>query len=171
MGDYSVQQLIDCCPAPIGGCGLGGSLSDVFQCIINLGGIEPSASYVPENCVIEKNETVNCVITGIQTISGEQALYKQTSSPNGGPVGICVDATSWPAYLGGILTQCPDSTISHCVQLTGYSHYGKKTPFWLVLNNWGQDWGEHGYIYLAVGQDLCGIGDNAEIITVSVTGK
>jgi len=169
LEEYSLQQLVDCCNQ---GCNGGGSVQQAFQCIINMGGIESWQSYPyigeqGESCKYEKNESVNCVVTGIVPINGEQGIYEQASSATGGPVAVCVDASSWASYSGGILTQCGNE-LDHCVQLTGYSDYGHTNASWTLRNSWGADWGENGYIQIAIGQDLCGVGNDASVITVTV---
>jgi len=51
-------------------------------------------------------------------------------------------------------------SIDHCVQLVGYD-MTQSTPFWIVRNSWGADWGENGYIRLQYGQDTCGLTQEA----------
>jgi len=63
-----------------------------------------------------------------------------------GPVSVCVAASSWQTYTGGVLKTCPGS-VDHCVQAVGYTG-SASTPYWLVRNSWGTRWGEAGYIYL-----------------------
>jgi len=98
--------------------------------------------------------------------ASEQSLYAQLSVPNGGPVSVCVDASTWQNYQGGVLTSCSDQ-IDHCVQLTGYYNWGQGNAYWNVRNSWGADWGENGYIWIAVGQDLCGIADYPTVVSVT----
>jgi len=171
LQQYSVQQLIDCCSSEDQGCS-GGSPQEAFQCVINMGGIEtwqtyPYISEDGENCIYNKNDSVNCLVTGIVGITGEDGIYEQVSSATGGPVAVCVDAATWASYVGGILTQCGNA-LDHCVQLTGYSNYGQSSASWSLRNSWGSDWGENGYIQIAIGQDLCGVGNDAAIVTVTV---
>ena len=29
-------------------------------------------------------------------------------------------------------------------------------PYWIVKNSWGSDFGDHGYLYIKIGDNLCG---------------
>jgi len=80
----------------------------------------------------------------------QQAVYQT------GPLSICVDASSWQNYNGGVISDC-GTDIDHCVQLTGFSTQDG-TPAWNVRNSWGTGWGENGYLYVARGGNVCGIG-------------
>ena len=46
------------------------------------------------------------------------------------PLSVCVDASDWSGYTGGIKTTCGKST-DHCVQLVGYGSH-KGTDYWKV---------------------------------------
>jgi len=81
---------------------------------------------------------------------------------------VCVDAESWQFYEGGVLTNCTSNTIDHCLQLTGYNNYGKSGSYWSLRNSWGEDWGMNGYIWIAIGNDLCGIGEYPSYPVVKV---
>jgi len=50
------------------------------------------------------------------------------------------------------------NSLDHAVQATGWLS-ANNTPAWNVRNSWGADWGEQGYIYLAMGADVCGVAD------------
>lgn len=83
-----------------------------------------------------------------------------------GPLGICVNAESWSDYNGGIMTgPCPGgwSDLDHCVQLVGYDNT-HSTPYWKVRNSWTSNWGENGYIRLAMGGNVCGVASEAVAI-------
>merc|ERR1711964_552763 len=62
------------------------------------------------------------------------------------PVSICVDASPWQTYSGGVMTDsnsnCKNGyyNLDHCVQLVGYN-LDASTPYWLVRNSWGSSWG------------------------------
>jgi len=170
LEELSVQELIDCCGNE-NGCD-GESPEQAVKCIMSIGGIESSQTYpyISEQgnqCNFKINMSVPCYVTGYVSITGELGIYQQASTASGGPVLVCVDASTWASYSGGILTQCGDN-IDHCVQLTGYSDYGHTNASWTLRNSWGTDWGENGYIQIAIGHDLCGVGDEAAVVTVKL---
>jgi len=74
-----------------------------------------------------------------------------------GPLSICVDASTWQYYNGGVVTSCPQS-VDHCVQITGYGTVDG-LPVWVVRNSWGTSWGYSGYLYVEYGQNMCAISD------------
>lgn len=96
----------------------------------------------------------------------EQTLLNNLVS--NGPVSICVYASSWQFYSGGVfsdISQCPTSytSLNHCVQLVGYQANG---GYWIARNSWGTGWGEKGHIYLKYGSNMCGLADEATFATV-----
>jgi len=169
LTQLSMEQIVDCDTAGQDqGCG-GGFPTGAYQYVQGAGGIDSYANYPytagggqANNCEFPQGS----VVTNVQnynSISGETGEYSQLSSASGGPVSICVDASSWQNYQGGVLTSCGNS-VDHCVQLTGYYNYGGSNAYWNVRNSWGADWGQNGYIWIQIGQDLCSIGDYATIV-------
>lgn len=87
-----------------------------------------------------------------------------------GPVSICLDASSWNDYTGGVMTLsgCGGyaySDVDHCVQLVGYNA-GATNPYWLVRNQWASNWGENGYILLQYPSNTCGLANEATFVTI-----
>jgi len=84
-----------------------------------------------------------------------------------GPLSICVDASSWQSYSGGILKRNCGTALDHCVQLTGWGVSGS-TEYWIVRNSWNTDWGIKGFIWIErnSGKDLCGITEEATWVTL-----
>mmetsp|Transcript_29746 Transcript_29746/g.54120 ORF Transcript_29746/g.54120 Transcript_29746/m.54120 type:complete len:474 (+) Transcript_29746:53-1474(+) len=91
-----------------------------------------------------------------------------------GPVSVSISAGySWNQYGTGILgaKNCPkDAIIDHAVVLIGYGEAQvkkKKMPYWLLMNSWGYDWGENGYIRIerrkAKEDKYCGTDTDPEI--------
>merc|ERR1711998_187187 len=80
------------------------------------------------------------------------------------PVSDAVDASSWSSYTGGVFSAsgCKNTvrSMDHAVQLVGYNG-DASTPYWIVRNSWTTDWGEDGFIYLAMGENACGLANNA----------
>lgn len=99
-----------------------------------------------------------------------------------GPATICLDASVWQDYNGGILTSdsgCSAAFLdmNHCVQAVGYaftdtsdddengsnsnSHSGDdestREGYWIVRNQWSSYWGMNGYVYIAMGSNTCGV--------------
>jgi len=168
------EQIVDCDTAGQDqGCN-GGFPSGAYTYVQSAGGMDTESSY--PYTAGESGEGGSCQfnaanvaaqITGYNSVSGESGLYTQISTnvPQGGPASICVDASSWQSYTGGVLTTCGNN-VDHCVQLTGYANYNQNNAYWIVRNSWGSDWGQSGFIWVAIGQDLCSIGDYATVVTV-----
>jgi C1A family cysteine protease len=172
LTQLSMQQIVDCdTGGQDQGCN-GGFPSGAYTYVEGANGLDPLSDYPytaeDGTCADQPSEAV-ATVTNYNSISGEDGLYQQTSSSSGGPVSVCVDASSWQDYNGGVLTSCGNS-VDHCVQLTGYANYGQSGDYWIVRNSWGADWGQSGFIWVAIGQDLCSIGDYATVVQ-SKAGK
>ena len=82
-----------------------------------------------------------------------------------GPITVAVDAGSdvFKFYKKGIFNhedRC-GTQLNHAISVVGYSYdeKSKDLPYWIVRNSWGEDWGEGGYIRMAItpGDGMCGI--------------
>lgn len=79
------------------------------------------------------------------------------------PISVAVAASSitFQLYRGGIMssTTCGTS-LNHAVNLVGYGTENG-TPYWIVRNSWGTNWGESGYFRVlratTSGPGICGI--------------
>lgn len=76
-----------------------------------------------------------------------------------GPVAAAVNALNWQYYLGGIIqfhcSGAPEN-LNHAVQVVGYDRTGP-VPYYIVRNSWGPEFGDKGYLYIAVGNNICGL--------------
>jgi cathepsin F len=157
----SPQEIVDC-DTTDAGCD-GGDPPTAYQFVMSEGGLEDDSDYPytgqDGTCNFQAN-LVKVTITNWQYAtqnSDEQTM--QNNLVSWGPLSICVDAEPWQDYTGGVLmaSDCSNQ-LDHCVQLVGYD-MTQATPFWIVRNSWGTDWGENGYIRLQYGQDTCGCAD------------
>jgi cathepsin F len=164
----SMQQIVSCDTSD-DGCG-GGWTYDAYQYIMGAGGIESYSSYPYTSgngysgyCNFNSANIVR-KISNFQwvTQSNDESAIKSFVSSTG-PPSICADASSWSSYTGGVVmgSQCGDQ-VDHCIQLVGYND-AASTPYWIVRNSWGTDWGvQGGFIYLQIGQNTC---DMASTVT------
>jgi len=175
----SPQQIVSC-DTTDAGCN-GGDTITAYQYVQSAGGLESDSAYPYTSgggdsgtCKFDKSKVVATVggftyatppCTDSCTHQNETTL---ANSLLDAPVSICVYAESWQNYNSGILkTNCPRSysDLDHCVQLVGFNFAGT-TPYWIVRNSWNTDWGVAGYIYIESGTNLCGIADEATIVTI-----
>jgi cathepsin F len=101
-----------------------------------------------------------------------------------GPATVCLEASLWQDYSGGIITSelgCSSAFLdmNHCVQAVGYAYVdsngdveendqsgsgsndskddGDREGYWIIRNQWSQNWGMYGYAYVAMGDNTCGV--------------
>ena len=102
-----------------------------------------------------------------------------------GPATVCLEASTWQDYTGGIITTDSGCTsafldMNHCVQVVGYAYtdvnndddeedggshdshdshdnHSSREGYWIVRNQWSSYWGMSGYAYVAMGDNTCGI--------------
>lgn len=152
----SPEQITQC-DSTSSGCN-GGWTEHAYKYVENTGGIETDSDYpytsyqgVTGSCHSTKSKYVIGVDT-YTTIRGESSMASYVQST--GPLSVCLDASSWNSYRGGIMTQC-GNRVDHCVQAVGVD--ASNGGYWKVRNSWGTSWGESGYIRLAYGQNTCDI--------------
>jgi len=150
------QQVVSCDKVD-GGCN-GGWPYNAYTYVHGAGGIEGETSYpytsgttgATGTCKFDGSKIV-LPVAGYKSITKGEANLE--AALNVGPVSVCVDATTWGSYTGGILSSCGTS-VDHCVQAVGYT-----ATTWTIRNSWGSGWGESGFMRIARGKDLCLISD------------
>jgi C1A family cysteine protease len=164
----SMQQIVSCDTSD-DGCG-GGWTYDAYQYVMSAGGLEGYSSYPYTSgngysgyCNFNSNDVLRKISNWqwVTQSNSETAIKSFVSST--GPPSICADASTWSSYTGGVVmgSQCGDQ-VDHCIQLVGYND-AASTPYWIVRNSWGTDWGvQGGFIYLQYGQNTC---DMASTVT------
>jgi C1A family cysteine protease len=166
----SPQQIVSC-DANDDGCD-GGDLPTAFG-YIQQNGLEPDAVYPytsgngdDGSCLFDSTKVV-AKISGFKyaTTTGNETAMQAAMIPNG-PLSICVDASTWQNYQGGVITHGCGDSLDHCVQIVGWASTAKNDPYWIVRNSWGTDWGLNGYLWVERGHDECGISDEATYVTI-----
>lgn len=149
----SVEQLVDC--TPLCGC-LGGETETAYDYVRVEGGLETEEKYPytayfgrAGDCAASKRKEV-VGVRSYTTIYGEDNMAAYVKST--GPLSVCLSATGWEYYTGGIMETCP-KYVNHCVQAVGVDD--SRGGYWKVRNSYGENWGEDGYIRLAYGQNTC----------------
>lgn len=184
LEQLSTQQIISC-DKQDDGCD-GGDTVTAYRYVQKAGGIDLASDYPDKShssgrtgrCTWDKKKAAG--VTGFAYATkpcskgscksqDEKALAAATTQH--GPVSICVNAggSGWDMYKKGVYSRkCSGaaSELDHCVQLVGFDQTGS-TPYWILRNSWNTDWGEAGFMRLAMGKNLCGVADEATIVHVA----
>jgi cathepsin F len=164
LASLSMQQIVDCDTTAYG-CG-GGWTYSAYQYVQQQGGIDNYNSYPYTaqngNCNFQSGAVVTNVATWNYITQSDDENAMQSWTYQSGPLSVCVDASSWSAYQGGVIQQCGQD-VDHCVQLTGFSTQ-QGIPAWNVRNSWGTDWGNNGYLWVARGNNVCAIGSTVTVV-------
>jgi len=159
LKSLSMQQIVDCDHTDHG-CG-GGNPPTAYAYVIGAGGLDTYASYpydgVQGPCRFKPADIGEKIATWgyVTTTRNEDQMLAFTYTR--GPPSVCVDASNWDSYRGGVYTSSNCGTsLDHCVQIVGWNVVSGMDA-WLVRNSWGTGWGYGGYLYVAMGEDACGI--------------
>ncbi|KER30379.1 papain family cysteine protease [Opisthorchis viverrini] len=168
----SPQQLVDCSANGNLGCD-GGHPPIAFSYVKNVGGVEKESDYKyvsgitgkQQDCKFDKNK-VAVSIEGYVNVPQDEEILKQVVALYG-PVAVGADTwyTSWSDYKGGIISESDCKTDryenNHAMLVVGYGT-DNGTPYWLIKNSWGTNWGEKGYgRLLRNANNMCGIASYA----------
>lgn len=159
---YSEQQLVDCDTNDGNqGCDGGDMYTAMLYTKSNPLETEAEYPYTAEDgsCAYKKSEGVSSNTGATQVKANSSASLKAALAQ--GPVSVAIEADTetFQFYSGGILNSadCGDQ-LDHGVLAVGYgSEAGQE--YYIVKNSWGADWGEEGFVRIAIqsGEGICGI--------------
>ncbi|CAM0150356.1 unnamed protein product [Urochloa decumbens] len=157
----SEQQVLDCSTDGNNGCN-GGIMDNAFQYIISNGGLttEDAYPYTAAQSTCQSTQPT-VTISSYQDVpsNDENALAAAVSNQ---PVSVAVDAHNFQFYNGGVMTGDSCGTdLNHAVTAIGYGTAEDGSQYWLLKNQWGQSWGEGGYMRLERGTGACGVAKQA----------
>eukprot|EP01127_Copromyxa_protea_P003288 TRINITY_DN13121_c0_g1_i1.p1 TRINITY_DN13121_c0_g1~~TRINITY_DN13121_c0_g1_i1.p1 ORF type:complete len:365 (-),score=100.08 TRINITY_DN13121_c0_g1_i1:41-1114(-) len=181
LTELSEQILVDCshsCSMEDGqsvcnsGCD-GGWQWTAFYDVLSWGGLQTEAEYpytgVTGTCTMKKSQLI-APIKNFTCISGPNAANEEQLRAflyHNGPVSIALDAGLLQLYFGGIVDpffpslECDPNTLDHALLIVGWGQernwIGEMTPYWIVKNSWGADWGDSGYFLIARNLNMCGV--------------
>uniref|UniRef100_A0A3B3CWE3 Pro-cathepsin H n=1 Tax=Oryzias melastigma TaxID=30732 RepID=A0A3B3CWE3_ORYME len=160
----SEQQLVDCAQDFNNhGCN-GGLPSQAFEYIkYNKGlmteqdypytAMDGKCMYKPSLATAFVKEVVNV------TAYDEMGMVDAVATRN--PVSFAFEVTSdFMQYHQGVYTstECHSTAdkVNHAVLAVGYGQENG-TPYWIVKNSWGAEWGINGYFLIERGKNMCGL--------------
>jgi len=160
----SAQQINQCTTA----CGCqGGATEAAYKYVQGSGGLELESD-IPYTPSTYEGVTGQCIEDPSKGVIGVTRFYEVLGETNmanfvltTGPLSVCVDATTWNTYKGGIMSVC-GNRVNHCVQAVGVDI----SSAWKVRNSWGIRFGESGYIRLKYGKDTCAISTDPTYVDV-----
>ncbi|MFQ6635502.1 hypothetical protein Gotur_034659 [Gossypium turneri] len=160
----SEQQVLDC-SGYSNGCN-GGNKIQAFKYVIQNNGLTKEDNYpyqaMQGTCDLQKQASLVAHISNYESVptNSEQELLKAVSNQ---PVAVSIEGsgTDFRHYSSGIFNGYCGTNLDHAVTIVGFGTSDDGTDYWLVKNQWGEDWGENGYIRMqrnvADSQGLCGL--------------
>ncbi len=171
----SEQELLDCSSIYGNFACSGGEMDSAFQFAMDNGLCTEEA--VPYEAQREKCSSMpdcdaavfvkNCIdVTPNNQVHLQEAVANQ-------PVSIAIEADThvFQFYSGGVITDTSCGTnLDHGVLIVGYGEEND-TPYWLVKNSWGSDWGDNGYVKIlrdssTNSEGICGIAMQPSYVTI-----
>jgi len=137
-------------------------MDDAFNWIISHQGIGSEASYP----YTARDGTCKDV-PSVSTISGYKDVQQGSEDAlmnalNMQPISIAIEAdqSSFQFYKSGVFTGPCGTQLDHGVLLVGSGSDGGQ-DYWRVKNSWGVSWGDHGFIRMIRGRNMCGLSNMA----------
>jgi len=166
----SPQQITSCATTAYG---CNGGWTEVAYAYVNqAGGLETEYNYPytspPTGTCNADSSKFAVTVTAATYLKTGSASEIESSMTNyvgsTGPLSVCLDASSWSSYTGGIMKAC-GKQVDHCVQAVGVD--SSSSGYWKVRNSWGVTWGESGFIRLAYGKNTCNITNDPSYVAVT----
>jgi len=181
LTEFSEQLIVDCSKGcsmepPYGkvcnqGCN-GGWQWNAFYDVVNWGGVETEEEYPYKgyDTPCKKSGNLTAPLKNYTCLSGPDPVDEENLRAyvyQNGPVSIALDADLLQYYYGGIIDpffpayECDPTELDHALLLVGWGQernmFFVMTPYWIVKNSWGTDWGDSGYFLIARGGNICGL--------------
>uniref|UniRef100_A0A6P7F924 Cathepsin O-like n=1 Tax=Diabrotica virgifera virgifera TaxID=50390 RepID=A0A6P7F924_DIAVI len=168
----SVQQMVDCSEFNYG-CD-GGDICSLLNWLTSF-----NVKILPEKIYPLTWETQNCKLLyddedgvqlkdfGCDSFENEETIMLYLLA-NLGPLAVSINAQSWQHYIGGVIQYHCDGNmleLNHAVQIVGYD-LTAPVPYYIVKNSWGTDFGDEGYLYIAIGNNICGLAHEVASVIV-----
>jgi len=154
-GGFNEMQIVNC-DTNTGdqGCD-GGDMISAQQWVITNKGVnaEEAYPYIDQDgkCDVPASSFAVGTIKGVVavTINNYTALLEAV---NVGPVSIAIDANcdEFMNYEDGVFDESCGTDLDHGVLVTGYLIDPRNNGVWNVKNSWATDWGDDGYITMAM---------------------
>ncbi|XP_015788835.1 cathepsin L1 [Tetranychus urticae] len=167
--ELSEENLIECSwDHHNKGCN-GGRMDLSFQYVIDNKGIATESSYPYTSaagddsgkCKYSASKRGASISSYVNIPQGNENALLQAVAQR--VVSVAVDAEfDLQLYHSGVLksTVCSPQALNHGVTVVGYG-VDNGTPYWLIKNSWGADFGENGYFRLYRGINMCGVAEDA----------
>lgn len=164
---FSEQQLVDCAGRRYDedGCDGGVMEGSYLYWKTHKAELQSAYPYTSGNgksgkCKYSKESKTSVEVSSFKKVTPSNPSQMKAAVAQQ-PISVSVDA-SWPlfmTYSKGVLdSKLCGKSLDHAVLAVGYGTE-KGKDYWLVKNSWNTDWGENGYIKLAIrdGNGTCGV--------------
>ncbi|KAL0811802.1 hypothetical protein ABMA28_009230 [Loxostege sticticalis] len=163
--DLSEQSLVDC-GWGFGNDGCDGSwLNDAYEYVLKHGIplTNQYGDYIAKNgyCNLD-NTTDTFKIRGFAQVTPRNPEALKVALVKYGPVAVTLRANdNMFSYSSGVFYDitCEGKPVDHAVAVVGYGERDG-TPYWIVRNSWGENWGQDGYFLMSALNNNCYILDS-----------
>ncbi|XP_028287007.1 pro-cathepsin H [Parambassis ranga] len=160
----SEQQLVDCAQDFNNhGCN-GGLPSQAFEYIMYNKGLMTEQDYpykAVEGICLYKPQLAAAFVKDVMNITAYDEMGMVDAVATRNPVSLAFEVTSdFMHYDKGVYTstECHNTAdkVNHAVLAVGYGEENG-SPYWIVKNSWGPNWGIDGYFLIERGRNMCGL--------------
>lgn len=168
----SEQKVVDCNWDTSGGCEGGDENGVLLTWATNQQATFPTEHNYPylgedDYCKNNLDDFTDYTVASYHEVPDNDIVQMKRAIMTGPvSIGVAVPPT-FVFYAGGIYNDPACGTeVDHAVLAIGWgnSEFG---PYWIVRNSWSPLWGQDGYIYIAMKDNLCSITSGAAYVTVA----